>query len=457
MADRSLELTFLGANGTVTGSKHLLTAGRAQVLVDCGMFQGFKQLRLRNWSPLPIRERPDAIVLTHAHLDHSGYLPRMVRDGYRGPVYCTPATAALCGLLLPDSAFLQEQDASFANKKGFSKHQPAEPLYTIDDAETALGLLRTVEFETPFDLPGGLTGSLTRAGHILGAGSLLVDDGARKVLFSGDLGREQDLMMAPPQPRPHADVVVLESTYGGRQHDGDDPAEALVAVIKRVVARGGTIVIPAFAVGRTQALLLLLYQLRRANKLPEVPIYVDSPMAIATTALYASHPRDHRLSPELCAAAFAVAEYIRDADGSRELDKRGGPAIIISAAGMATGGRVVHHLKRFAPDPNSAIILAGFQAGGTRGAALAEGADKLKIHGRYVPVNAEVVQLDMLSAHADQDELLGWLEHGDAPRCTYLVHGEPSASDALRHAIEEQLRWNVRVPDYRETVDIYAQ
>jgi metallo-beta-lactamase family protein len=457
MADRSLELTFLGANGTVTGSKHLLSTGRAQVLVDCGLYQGYKQLRLRNWGTLPVHDHPDAIVLTHAHLDHSGYLPRMVRNGYRGPVYCTPATAALCGLLLPDSAYLQELDAGFANKKGFSKHQPAEPLYTVEDAQTALGLLRTVEFEARFDLPGGLTGSLTRSGHILGAGSLLVDDGARKVLFSGDLGREQDLMMEPPHPRPHADVVVMESTYGGRQHDGDDPAEALIDVIKRVVARGGTIVIPAFAVGRTQALLLLLYQLRRAHKLPEVPIYVDSPMAIATTELYAAHPRDHRLSPELCAAAFAVAEYVRDAEGSKLLDKRGGPAIIISAAGMATGGRVVHHLKRFAPDPNSAIILAGFQAAGTRGASLAAGVDKLKIHGRYVPVNAEVVQLDMLSAHADQDELLGWLEHGDAPRCTYLVHGEPDASDALRHAIEEQLRWNVRVPDYRETIDIYAQ
>ena len=455
MADRSLELTFLGANGTVTGSKHLLTAGRSRVLVDCGLFQGYKQLRLRNWSDPPVRE-PDAIVLTHAHLDHSGYLPRMVRAGFRGPVYCTSATAGLCGLLLPDSAFLQEQDAAFANKKGFSKHQPAEPLYTVDDAEAALELLRIVDFGVRFDLPGGLTGSFTRAGHILGAGSLLVDDGARKVLFSGDIGREQDLMMAPPQPRPQADVVVMESTYGGRQHDGDDPAEALVAVIKRAVARGGSVIIPAFAVGRTQALLLLLYQLRRANKLPDVPIFVDSPMAIAATGLYAAHPADHRLNPELCAAAFAVAEYVRDAEGSKKLDQRGEPAIIISAAGMATGGRVVHHLKRYAPDPNSAIVLAGFQAGGTRGAALADGVDKLKIHGRYVPVNAEVVQLDMLSAHADQDELLGWLEHGDAPRCTFLVHGEPAASDALRHDIEEQLRWNVRVPDYRETVDIYA-
>lgn len=455
MAARPLELTFLGATGTVTGSKHLLTAGDARVLVDCGLFQGYKQLRLRNWSAPPVRDL-DAVVLTHAHLDHSGYLPRLVRAGFRGPVYCTRATAALCGLLLPDSAFLQELDASYANKKGFSKHQPAEPLYTVADAERALELLRTVDFGARFDLPGGLTGSFTRAGHILGAGSLLVDDGRRKVLFSGDLGREQDLMMEPPQPRPPADVVVLESTYGGRQHDGDDPGEALVAVIKRVVARGGTLVIPAFAIGRTQALLLLLYQLRRANKLPDVPIFVDSPMAIAATELYRGHPRDHRLSPELCAAAFRVAEYVRDAEASKALDRRGEPAIIISAAGMATGGRVVHHLKRFAPDPNSAILLAGFQAAGTRGAALAGGADKLKIHGRYVPVNAEVVQLDMLSAHADQDELLGWLEHGDAPRCTFLVHGEPAASDALRFAIEEQLRWNVRVPDYRETVDIHA-
>lgn len=453
MADRTLELSFLGATGTVTGAKYLLTNGRGRVLVDCGMFQGFKQHRLRNWAPLPM---PDAVVLTHAHLDHSGLLPRLARAGFRGPVFCTPATAALCGLLLPDSACLQELDASFANKRGFSKHHPAEPLYTVEDAERALALLRPVDFEARIDLPGGLTGSFTRAGHILGAASVLIHDGARRVLFSSDLGREQDPMMAPPQPRPEADVVVMESTYGGRQHDGDDPGEALGELLRRTAARGGTVVIPAFAVGRTQALLLLLYQLKRAGKLPDVPIFVDSPMAIAATELYAAHPRDHRLSRELCAAAFGVAEYVREAEMSKQLDHRADPAIILSAAGMATGGRVVHHLKRFAPDPNSAIVLPGFQGAGTRGAALAGGADKLKLHGRYIPVAAEVLQLDMLSGHADQDELLGWLEHGDAPRCTFLVHGEPAASDALRFTIEEQLRWPVRVAESRETVDIHA-
>jgi len=455
MAHRSLELTFLGGTGSITGARYLLDSRECGVLVDCGLYKGFKNLRRRNHSPLPTR-RLDAIVLTHAHLDHSGHLPRVVRDGYRGPIYCTPGTAALCGLLLPDSAATQLHDAAFANKKGYGKHHPAEPLYTAEDVARTLDMLRPVEFGERFGLPDGLHGKFTRSGHILGAASLCVDDGARRVLFSGDLGREQDIMMAPPEPRPPADVVVLESTYGGRQHDGDDPAEVVADLIRRTAARGGTVLIPAFAVGRTQALLVLLYQLRRARKIPEIPIFVDSPMATSTIDIHAAHAKDHRLSRETCEAAFAIAEYVRDVDASHALDKRSEPAIIIASAGMATSGRILHHLKRFAPDPNSAILLAGQLASGTRGGALAAGADTLKIHGRHVQVSAEVAHLDMLSAHADQEELLGWLEHGDAPRHTYLVHGEPSASDALRHTIEEQLRWPVSVPDYRDTIDIYA-
>ncbi len=455
MAHRSLELTFLGGTGTITGARYLLDSGECGVLVDCGLYQGFKNLRRRNRCPLPVR-RLDAVVLTHAHLDHAGHLPRIVRDGYRGPIYCTPGTAALCGILLPDSAATLLQDAAFANKKGYTKHHPADPLYTAEDVARTLGMLRPIEFGERFALPDGLHGQFTRSGHILGAASLRVDDGTRRVLFSGDLGREQDVMMAPPEPRPQADVVVLESTYGGRQHDGEDPGEVIAELIRRTTARGGSVLIPAFSVGRTQALLVFLYQLRRGKKLPEIPIFVDSPMASSAAEIHAAHPKDHRLSREMCEAAFGIAEYVRDVDDSHALDKRSEPAIIIASAGMATGGRILHHLKRYAPDPNSAIVLAGYQAAGTRGGALAAGADTLKIHGRHVQVRAEVAHLDMLSAHADQEELLGWLEHGDAPRHTYLVHGEPVASDALRHTIEEQLRWPVSVPDYRDTIDIHA-
>lgn len=473
MAARSLALTFLGATSTITGARYLLDAGHARVLVDCGLYQGFKQLRLRNRTAfLPPTTSPttgstdcsqhdqppqlDAIVLTHAHLDHSGFLPRLCRAGFRGPVYCTAGTAALCGLLLPDSAALQLHDAAFANKKGYSKSHPATPLYDLEDAAQAVRQLVPTPFGERFNLPGGLQGSFTRAGHMLGAASLRVDDGVRRVLFSGDLGREQDIMMAPPESRPQADIVVLESTYGGRAHDGEDPAEALADLIRRTATRGGRVLIPAFAFGRAQALLVLLHQLRRARKIPELPVFVDSPLACDPTDLYAAHPRDHRLPRELCEAAFGGVHYLRTSEASRLCSESREPAIVLASAGLATGGRVLHHLKRTGPDPNSAIVLAGIQAAGTRGATLAAGADSLKIHGRNVSINAEVAHFDMLTAHADQHELLGWLEHDDAPRHTFLVHGEAAAADALRRAIEEQLRWPVSVPDYRDTVDVHA-
>jgi len=452
---RPLTLSFLGANGTVTGSKHLLDDGRVQVLLDCGLFQGYKQLRLRNWQDLPLSARAlDAIVLTHAHIDHSGYLPVLWRAGYRGAVYCTPSTAALCEVLLPDAGHLQELDAGYANRHGFSRHHPALPLYTADDARRSLELLQPVEFGERFKLPGGLHARFTRAGHILGAACVSVEAGGQTVLFSGDLGRDQDVLMHPPEPRPPADVVVMEATYGDRLHDPGDPGEALGAAIRRTIARGGTVVIPAFSVGRTQSLLVLLHRLRTAGQLPDVPIVVDSPMATSVTELYARRARDHRLDPATCREVFDGVEYTRDVTASQEIDRRGGPCVVISASGMATGGRVVHHLKRFAPHPENMILLVGFQAGGTRGAALAAGATSLKIHGQFVPVRAEVARLDGLSAHADQRELIAWLGAGPRPRQIFLVHGEPGGLDALRVAIREQLGWDAMVPDYRDTVEL---
>ena len=453
MPDRPLSLTFLGATGTVTGSKYLLDDGRVQVLVDCGLFQGFKQLRLRNWETLPVTVRAlDAVVLTHAHVDHSGYLPVLARAGYRGAVYCTPSTAALCRILLPDAGRLQELDAQYANKKGYSRHHPALPLYTSEDATRALELLRPVEFGERFKLPGGQYATFTRAGHILGAASVCVEADGSRVLFSGDLGRNEDLLMDPPETRPDADVVVMESTYGDRLHADIDPAQALGDAIGRTIARGGTVLIPAFSVGRTQAILVLLHRLRAAGRLPVVPIYVDSPMAIAVTELYARRAGDHRLDPATLEAAFSAAEYTRESEASKAIDRREGPSIVIAASGMATGGRIVHHLKRFAPQHENMIVLAGYQAAGTRGAALAAGTSQLKIHGQYVPVRAEVAHIDSMSAHADQRELLAWLGKGARPRQLFLVHGEPAAADNLRLKIHEQLGWESVIPEYRDTV-----
>ena len=446
-------LAFLGAAATVTGSKHLLDVAGVQILVDCGLFQGFKTLRQRNWSPLPLPLRDlDAVVLTHAHIDHTGYLPILARDGFRGAVYCTPSTAALCRLLLPDAAHLQELDAQYANRSGYSRHHPALPLYTLADAEQALGLLRVVEFDERFKLPGGLLGTFTRAGHILGAASVCVEGGGKRVLFSGDLGRDDDVMMDPPARRPDADVVVMESTYGDRLHPQEDPAAALADVVTRTVGRGGSVIIPAFAVGRTQALLVLLHRLRTSGRIPDVRVVVDSPMAIATTEIYHRHARDHRLDAGEFEAAFAMPTYVREAEASKALDRADEPKILVSASGMAAGGRVVHHLKYFAPGPQHTLLLAGYQAPGTRGAALAGGARQLKIHGQYVAVHAEVVQQGSLSSHADQRELLAWLSAGARPRKVYLVHGELAAADALRLQIEEQLGWACEVPMYRDTI-----
>lgn len=451
-----MQLTFLGAAGTVTGSKYLVQAGRTRLLVDCGLFQGFKQLRLRNWAPLPVDPASiDTVLLTHAHLDHSGYIPLLVKHGFTGRVLCTEATRDLSALLLPDSGFLQEQDAAFANRHGFSKHRPALPLYTLKDAEASLARFSAVPFRTEHRMGKNLSVRFLPAGHILGAAMIELRYRGSTILFSGDLGRPNSATMPDPTAIRHADYLVVESTYGDRRHDTGDPEAALAEIVTRTAARGGTILVPSFAVGRAQTLLYHLERLKRAGRIPQLPIYLDSPMAIDASEIFCKDIEFNRLSPAECRAACAVARYVRDAEESKRLDANPMPSIIISASGMATGGRVLHHLKRFATDPRNTVLFAGFQAGGTRGAAMTGGAERVKIHGEYVPVRAEVRNLHMLSAHADADEIMGWLRNFEKPPImTFVTHGEPSAADALRLRIAEELGWPCTVPDYRDQVEL---
>lgn len=440
--------TSLGGAGTVTGSKHLIQHGGTRIMVDCGLFQGLKNLRELNWQPLAVSPRElDAVVLTHAHLDHSGYLPRLVRDGFSGIVHATAATREVAALILRDSAFLQEKDAEFANRKGFSRHSPALPLYRAADAERAIRAIRTARWHQDIALPGGAQLLFRRAGHILGAASAQLDIGGQRFVFSGDLGRYDDPVMHDPEPVPRADVIVIESTYGDRRHEAADPVEALGEVIERTVQRGGTVLIPAFAVGRAQSLIHHLWQLRRAGRLRNVPVYLDSPMATSASELLHRFPDDHRLPPEDYEAACDAVTYVREVEQSKALSANPYPKVIISASGMATGGRVLHHIAAFAPDHGNTLLFSGFQAAGTRGRALLGGAREVKIHGRWVPVNADVAELPMLSAHADCDELMRWLGgFRERPRKVLIVHGEADASEALRVRIQRELGWDASVP-----------
>ncbi len=452
----SLALSFLGGAGTVTGSKYAVQRGGDTILVDCGLFQGFKALRLKNWARFPLEPRNiAAVILTHAHLDHSGYLPLLIKNGFRGPVFCSRSTADLCGILLPDAGHLQEKDADYANRHGFSKHKPALPLYTEDDARAALRQLKPLAFEQDCGLPGGATFRLRRAGHILGAASVRLDWAGTRIVFSGDLGRYNDAIMADPTAFEQADYLLVESTYGDRRHERRDAASALAEIVEATVRRGGTVVIPAFAVGRAQTLLFHFERLKAAGRLANVPVFLDSPMAVDASEIFCRHVEDQKLPEAACRRACAVAHYVRSVEESKALTANPMPKIIISASGMATGGRVLHHLKRYAPDPKNTILFAGFQAGGTRGAAMMAGADSVKIHGAYVPVHAEVKNLEMLSAHADTDEIFRWLRQlKSPPRTTFLTHGEPAAADALRHRIEEELGWSCQVPDHGERVEL---
>lgn len=451
-----LTLTSLGGAGTVTGSKHLLEHDGRRILVDCGLFQGLKNLREQNWSPLPVQASSiDAVVLTHAHLDHTGYLPRLVNEGFRGPIISTAGTRDVADLILNDSARLLEQDADFLNRKHATKHHPALPLYGVQDAEHALKLFQAKPFHQPFQVAGDATVTFRRAGHILGAATVDIAWGGRRIVFSGDLGRYDDPVMRDPENISEADYVVVESTYGNRVHDVADPAEMLAQLVDRTAQRGGTIVIPAFAVGRTQLLLYYLWKLRSEDRLPDLPIYLDSPMAISASELLHRHREDHRLPPEVCDAVCDVATYTRDTEASKRISANHFPKIVVSASGMATGGRVLHHLAAFAPDPRNAILFTGFQAAGTRGRAMVEGARDIKIHGKWVHVRAEVQDLPTLSAHADSTELIRWLSTvKESPRRVFIVHGEPQASEMFRSTIDQALGWDAVVPRQNQVFEL---
>jgi metallo-beta-lactamase family protein len=459
------KLTFLGAAGTVTGSKYLVEAEGKRLLVDCGLFQGLKELRLRNWNPLP--EKPatfDWCLLTHAHLDHTGYLPRLVRDGFRGSIYADAATIELCTILLADSAHLQEEDAEKAERGGYSKHAKPLPLYSREDVAPVLKAMREIPRAAPFTISPQFTVKPHDAGHIVGSSSLeltITEHGKKTVvLFSGDVGRYDQSILKDPEAPPACDVLLCESTYGDREHPAGPPEDVLAEVVNRVAKRGGQVVIPAFAVDRTQTILYIIRKLEVANRIPRLPVYMDSPMAISVTDIYLRHQEDHdakfRADAQIGNPLDAHnVNYMRTVEDSKKINDVKTPAIIISASGMATGGRVLHHIARLAPDRKNAILLAGFQANGTRGRALEEGAKTLRIHGEDVPINAEVINLRQFSAHAGQSELMRWLGGIPAPpRQTYLTHGEPEASAALKAKIESTLKWKVALPRYLQTVDL---
>jgi len=465
-----LTLTFLGAARTVTGSKYLFESGGHRVLVDCGLFQGLKDLRLRNWQPLPVEANSiRAVVLTHAHLDHTGFLPRLVNQGFRGRVFCTPATADLARIVLADAGRLQEEDAGRANRKGYSKHHPALPLFTSADASRAMALLQPFGYHRPMPVAPGISAEFINAGHLLGSSyvRVTVEETGKTVLFGGDLGRYGRPVLPDPSPVEEADVLLVESTYGNRLHERDDSGTRLANIVTTTVARGGKVIIPAFALGRVEELLYWITRLEGERRIPVVPVYVDSPMAASVLAAYRS--RTEELDPEisqgdpsrarakafrdLCAFCTAKLRVVASIAESRAVQESREPAIVISASGMATGGRVLHHLAHALPEGRNTILFAGYQAAGTRGRQLVDGASFARIHGQDVPVGAAIESMDAMSAHADADEILRWLKgFTRPPALTCLVHGEPGPMDALKARIERELRWTVKMPAHQEKI-----
>jgi metallo-beta-lactamase family protein len=444
-------LSFLGAARTVTGSKHLLEVDGHRLLIDCGMFQGLKELRLRNWGALAVPpETIDAVILTHAHLDHSGWLPRLVAGGFKGPVYCTAGTLDLCQLVLTDAAHIQEEDAKYANRKGFAKHTPALPLYTGEDAAEALSRLRPAPFGTPIDVGNGITAEFINAGHLLGSSYVLVrrrDGSGGRILFGGDLGRYNRPVLPDPSPGVAADVLLLESTYGNRIHPAEDDGASMARIITDTYARRGKVLIPAFAIGRVEELLYWLFKLQDEKKLPPMPIYVDSPMALKGLEFYSN--RTTELDPGMASMHRHLSRFraVATAQDSKALTANADPAIVIASSGMATGGRIVHHLFAGLPDARNTVLFVGFQAAGTRGRTLIEGARYIKMFGQEIPVKANIAKLNGMSAHADAGEILRWLRtFPKPPKKTYLVHGEIGPQEALKASIEKELGWAVEIP-----------
>ena len=434
-----MKIGFWGAAGTVTGSRFLLDGSKGRLLIDCGMFQGGKQIRKRNWEPFPADPASiNAVVVTHAHIDHSGFLPAFVRDGFSGPIYCTPATAELLEMLLRDSAHLQEEEARYANKKKSSRHVPAKPLFTIEDVEAALKLLEVRKFSAPFSPAPGFEVSYSHAGHILGAASVRVVENDVSVLFSGDLGQEGDLVMRAPDDPPASDYVLIESTYGDRLHGTGDPFEEIEKVVNKTIANGGSVLFPAFAVGRSQVLMHILAELRHQERIPNVPVYLNSPMATSVTDLYLRFASEHNLSDEQCSRVWSGIEFVQTIEESKELTASDEPKIVISASGMATGGRVLHHLIAMLPHSQNSVVFAGHQVEGTRGALLANGMKKIRIYGDEIDVFANIVHMEELSAHADRGELISWLKKiPKKPKKIFVVHGEPDAATSLREGLSE--------------------
>lgn len=448
-----MRITFLGAADSVTGSRHLVEMGGARILLDCGLYQGYKTLRERNWQALPVAPASlDAVVLSHAHLDHSGWLPALVRDGFKGPVWCSQATRDLAEVLLLDSARLQEEDARRANRHGFSRHQPALPLYTVNDAKRALSRLQAPPQNKAVRI-ADVQASLTPVGHLLGACAVTLRARGETLVYSGDLGRNNDMLMPPPERIAQADVLLVESTYGDRLHPAEDTQRLLGDIVRATIRRGGTVLLPSFAVGRAQALLLCLQRLKSAGDIPEnLPVFLDSPMATQATTLYQRHRKLLRISRREAGGLCDGVTIVSTPQQSQRLARSRFPSVIISASGMATGGRVLNHLKAMAPDPRHHIVFPGFQVSGTRGAKMIEGATEVKIFGEYVPVKAQISHLEGFSGHADANELMGWMRgFGHAPRQTFVVHGEPKASDALRLRIADELGWPVRTPEHLAT------
>ena len=459
-------LEFLGATGTVTGSKFLFEAAGSRVLIDCGLYQGPKDLRLRNWEPLPVAPGSiDHVVLTHAHIDHVGYLPRLITEGFRGSVHSTRATADLVRIMLPDSGHLHEEEAAYHNKRRSSKHAPALPLYTADEGATAASSARGIAYGEPLKLTQEASVTFTRAGHILGSAIATFDvdsaHGRRRVVFSGDLGRYDAPILPDPAPIGDADYVVIESTYGDRRHDPTPVAEQLEHLVCAAVARGGAIIVPAFAVGRTQELMYHLSLLEKAARIPRLPAFIDSPMAIEATEIYCAHPEDFEgdmrdmVMTRNCPLHCGDFQLARTPDESKAINAVSGPVLVVSASGMATGGRVLHHLKARLPDPKTTVLLVGYQAIGTRGRLLQDGAAAVRIYGEEIPVRARVETVHGLSAHADTDGLLRWLKTATrAPKQVFVVHGDPGPARALADRVRTELGWDVTVPAYRDRVEL---